>query len=411
MSEAAPRPALQSLPEGIVNLTDFEAHAQARMTPSAWAYLNGGAADEQVLRANRAAWDAIKLWPRVLRDLSGGHTRCTLLGRSWSTPLMLAPIAYQRLAHPDGELASAYAAAAQGAGMILSAQASVPMEAVARALREDPAGGGPLWFQLYWRDDRGFMAELLQRVEAAGFEALVLTVDAPVHGARDRERRAGFQLPEDVRAVNLGGRKKPLELVPGQSAMFDGLMPRAATWAEIDWLRAHSRLPLLLKGLAHPADAREAQRRGVAGLVVSNHGGAPSMRCRPRPSCCPCCVPRSAPGCPCWWMGASVAAPMCSRPCAWAPMRCCWAGPMCMPWPRLGRSAWPRPCVCCAMNSRLRWRSPAAGKWPRPGRNGCGHRASDAGPRQRAHSRPSFGAFLPSESLLNAIGAQYHSLR
>jgi 4-hydroxymandelate oxidase len=273
MSEAAPRPALQSLPEGIVNLADFEAHAQARMTPSAWAYLNGGAADEQVLRANRAAWDAVKLWPRVLRDLSGGHTRCTLLGRSWPTPLMLAPIAYQRLAHPDGELASAYAAAAQGAGMILSAQASVPMEAVARALREDPAGGCPLWFQLYWRDDRGFMAELLQRVEAAGFEALVLTVDAPVHGARDRERRAGFQLPEDVRAVNLGGRKKPLELAPGQSAMFDGLMPRAATWAEIAWMREHSRLPLLLKGLVHPADAREAQRRGVAGLVVSNHGG------------------------------------------------------------------------------------------------------------------------------------------
>lgn len=272
MSDATERPALQSLPEGIVNLTDFEAHAQARMTPSAWAYLNGGAADEQVLHANRAAWDAIKLWPRVLRDLAGGHTRCTLLGRTWPTPLLLAPIAYQRLAHPDGELASAYAAAAQGAGLILSAQASVPMEAVARVMREEPASG-PLWFQLYWRDDRGFMAELLQRVEAAGFEALVLTVDAPVHGARDRERRAGFQLPDDVRAVNLGGRKKPLELAPGQSAMFDGLMPRAATWAEIDWLRERSRLPLLLKGVAHPGDAREAQRRGVAGLVVSNHGG------------------------------------------------------------------------------------------------------------------------------------------
>ncbi|MDN3543049.1 MAG: alpha-hydroxy-acid oxidizing protein [Roseateles asaccharophilus] len=272
MSESGERPALQSLPEGIVNLADFEAHAQACMTPSAWAYLNGGAADEQVMRANRAAWDALKLWPRVLRDLCGGHTRTSMFGKTWPTPLLLAPIAYQRLAHPDGELASAYAAAAQGAGMILSAQASVPMEAVARAMRQEPTSG-PLWFQLYWRDDRGFMAELLQRVQSAGFEALVLTVDAPVQGARDRERRAGFQLPDDVRAVNLGGRKKPLDLAPGQSALFDGLMPRAATWSEIDWLRERSPLPLLLKGLCHPEDAREAMRRGVSGLVVSNHGG------------------------------------------------------------------------------------------------------------------------------------------
>lgn len=272
MSAGAGLSPLQQLPADIVNLADFEAHARARMSEPAWAYLNGGAADEQVLRANRAAWDAVKLWPRVLRDLSGGHTRITLLGREWPQPVLLAPIAYQRLAHADGELACAYAAAAQGAGLILSAQASVPMEPIARAML-DEAGRGPLWFQLYWRDDRGFMRELLQRIEAAGFEALVLTVDAPVHGARDRERRAGFKLPDDIRAVNLGGRKQPLSLAPGQSAMFDGLMPRAATWAELDWLREHSRLPLLLKGVAHPDDAREAQRRGVAGLVVSNHGG------------------------------------------------------------------------------------------------------------------------------------------
>ncbi|HEX2010633.1 MAG TPA: alpha-hydroxy acid oxidase [Roseateles sp.] len=272
MSAGAGLSPLQQLPADIVNLADFEAHARARMSEPAWAYLNGGAADEQVLRANRAAWDAVKLWPRVLRDLSGGHTRIMLLGREWPQPVLLAPIAYQRLAHADGELACAYAAAAQGAGLILSAQASVPMEPIARAML-DEAGRGPLWFQLYWRDDRGFMRELLQRIEAAGFEALVLTVDAPVHGARDRERRAGFKLPDDIRAVNLGGRKQPLHLAPGQSAMFDGLMPRAATWAELDWLREHSRLPLLLKGVAHPDDAREAQRRGVAGLVVSNHGG------------------------------------------------------------------------------------------------------------------------------------------
>ena len=265
-------PLIEKLPEALANLADFEAHAQSRVSEAAWAYLNGGAADEITLRANRAAWDALKLQPRVLRDLSGGHTRVTLLGRELRHPILLAPIAYQRLFHADGELAIAHAAAAQEAGLILSAQASVDMEAVAAPMLAETSAG-PLWFQLYWRDDRDFMQALLRRIEAAGFQALVLTVDAPVHGARDRERRIGFKLPGDIRAVNLGGVKKPLDLLPGQSALFDGLMPRAATWREIDWLRSESRLPLLLKGLTHADDAREAIARGVTGFIVSNHGG------------------------------------------------------------------------------------------------------------------------------------------
>ena len=265
-------PTIEALPEGVVNLADFEAPARARLSDSAWAYLSGGAADELTLKANRAAWDSLRLLPRVLRDLSGGHTRVTLLGREIAHPILLAPIAYQRLFHADGELAMAHAAAAQSAGLILSAQASVMMEEVAAPMRAD-GQAGPLWFQLYWRDDRDFMRALLDRIERAGYEALVLTVDAPVHGARDRERRAGFKLPDDIRAVNLGGRKKPLDLKPGQSALFDGLLPRAATWGQIDWLRAHSALPLLLKGVSHVDDAREAIKRGVTGLVVSNHGG------------------------------------------------------------------------------------------------------------------------------------------
>lgn len=265
-------PVIEPLPEGVVNLADFEAPARARLSEPAWAYLSGGAADELTLKENRAAWDRILLHPRVLRNLSGGHTRVRLLGREIQHPILLAPIAYQRLFHAEGELAMAHAAAAQGAGVVLSAQASVEMEQVARAFADEP-GSGPLWFQLYWRDDKDFMRALLRRVEQAGYQALVLTVDAPVHGARDRERRAGFKLPDHIRAVNLGGRKKALDLQPGQSALFDGLMPRAATWNEIEWLRANSSLPLLLKGVTHLDDAREALARGVAGLVVSNHGG------------------------------------------------------------------------------------------------------------------------------------------
>ena len=212
-------PLIEQLPGGLANLADFEPHAQARVDANAWAYLNGGAADELTLRANRAAWDAIQLHPRVLRDLAGGHTRVTLLGRELLHPVLLAPIAYQRLFHADGEVAIAHAAAAQGAGIVLSAQASVPMEDVAAPVLADPTAG-PLWFQLYWRDDRDFMRALLKRIEAAGYQALVLTVDAPVHGARDRERRIGFRLPDHIRAVNLGGRKKPLDLPWGEKRTF-----------------------------------------------------------------------------------------------------------------------------------------------------------------------------------------------
>jgi 4-hydroxymandelate oxidase len=267
----------ETLPPDVVALADYDAHARARLNDNAWAYLAGGAGDEITLRANRAAWDDIRLLPRVLRPLAGGHTRVKLLGRTLAHPVLLAPIAYQRLAHPLGELGSALAASAQGAGLVLSAQSSVALEEVAGAVRDD-ASRGPLWFQLYLQPDRGFTQALVQRAEAAGFEALVLTVDAPVHGARDRERRAGFRLPQGVSAVNLvnPARAAPAAaraLAPGQSALFDDLLTGAPTWADVEWLRSTTRLPLLLKGVLHEADARQAAALGVAGLIVSNHGG------------------------------------------------------------------------------------------------------------------------------------------
>jgi 4-hydroxymandelate oxidase len=261
-------------PPAAVALADYEAYARARLDDNAWAYLTGGAADEITLRANRSAWDDIRLLPRVLRPLAGGHTRVELLGRTLAHPLLLAPIAYQRLAHPLGELGSALAASAQGAGLVLSAQSSVALEEVAGAVRHD-AARGPLWFQLYLQPDRGFTQALVQRAEAAGFEALVLTVDAPVHGARDRERRVGFRLPPSVSAVNLAGAPPVVArpLAPGQSALFDDLLVSAPTWSDVEWLRGTTRLPLLLKGVLHEDDARQAAALGVDGLIVSNHGG------------------------------------------------------------------------------------------------------------------------------------------
>ena len=267
-------PARHTIPPGLVTLADHEQHARTQLDDNAWAYFSGGAADEISLRANRSAWDALPLWPRVLRPLAGGHTRVPLLGRTLAHPILLAPVAFQRLAHPDGELAMAYAAAALGAGVVLSTQASVSLESVAQAVLPDP-GRGPLWFQLYLQPDRGFTQALVQRAEAAGYEALVLTVDAPTSGVRDRERRAGFRLPPGVGPVNLAGLQVPAPsaLSPGQSALFDGLLHHAPTWDDIAWLQSITRLPVLLKGVLHPADARQAVSLGAAGLIVSNHGG------------------------------------------------------------------------------------------------------------------------------------------
>ena len=252
-----------------LTLADQAAQAERLLEPAVWAYLCGGAADELTLRANLSAWQRLPLWPRVLRPLAGGHTRVQLLGRTLAHPILLAPVAWQRLAHPDGEIATALAAAALEAGLVLSTQSSTPLEAVAQAVRGDP-GRGPLWFQLYWQADRGFNRALVQRAEAAGYEAIVLTADAPVQGVRDRERRAGFTPPPGVRAVHL----QDAPAAPAAAGTYcAGLPAHAPSWDDVAWLRGCTRLPVWLKGVLHPQDARQALALGVAGLIVSNHGG------------------------------------------------------------------------------------------------------------------------------------------
>ena len=227
------------------------------------AWLEGGAGDEITVRANEAAWQALALRPRVLRPLAGSHTHMRLLGRDWPTPLLVAPMAHQRVLHPHGEQATALAAAALGAGMVLSCQASTPLEEVARLHLADP-GRGPLLFQLYLQTRREQTEALVRRAEAAGYEALVLTVDAPVQGVRDRERHSGFRLPPGVSAVNL-------PLAPPSD--LPALLASAPTWDDVHWLCQLTHLPVWLKGVLHPDDARQAVLSGAHGLIVSNHGG------------------------------------------------------------------------------------------------------------------------------------------
>jgi 4-hydroxymandelate oxidase len=268
------RTAPHDLPSGLASLGDHERHARVVLDDPTWAYLFGAAADELTHGRNIEAWRELELIPRVLRPLAGGHTRIELLGRERPHPILVAPMAFHRLAHPDGELATALAAAALGAGLVVSTQASCRLEDVAGTFLpgEDR---GPLWFQLYLQPDRAFTLDLVQRAEAAGYEALVLTVDAPVQGARDRERRTGFRLPAGVRAVNLDGLRSPppATLPAAQSALFNDLLLHAPTWDDVSWLRSVTRLPVLLKGVLHAHDAMLAIEHGISGLIVSNHGG------------------------------------------------------------------------------------------------------------------------------------------
>ena len=254
-------------PVDCINLHDHAERATAMMDPAVAAYVDGGAADELTLRANLQGWREIPLHPRVLRPLAGGHTRCTVLGREHPHPLLVAPMALQRLVHPDGERAVALAAAALQAGLVLSAQSSTPAGEVAALHRSEP-GGGPLWMQLYLCNDRGLDLQAVRQAEAQGFEAMVLSVDAPVQGARDRQRRARFSVPA---GLSTGYHRRPP--APGTPGLCVGWVEQATTWDDVAWLRAQTALPLLLKGVTHPDDARQAQSLGMVGLIVSNHGG------------------------------------------------------------------------------------------------------------------------------------------
>jgi 4-hydroxymandelate oxidase len=198
--------------------------------------------------------------PRPLADVRGGHTRIELFGEMLGHPMLLAPLAYQRLYHPDGEQASAMAAHAQDGQIVISTLASQSFDAIARA-----AGRAP-WFQLYWQGSRDATRRLLDRAQATGVRAVVFTVDAPV-------KQTTLVLPAQVGAVNLDAPTHPVSIADGQSQVFDGWMAQAPTWDDLAWLRDQTTLPLLLKGVLHAEDAVRAARLGCDGLVVSNHGG------------------------------------------------------------------------------------------------------------------------------------------
>jgi len=279
---AALPPVLQTIPADIASVSDYERYAQARVAPEHWSYLNGASADGITASENRAAFDRLRLRSRVLVPLQNGGTKMQLLGDTLEAPLLVAPMAYQTLAHPQGEQAIALGAAAVRLGMVVSTQAATPLEALAKGTEPQSQQQAehhtpcPLWFQLYIQPDRDFTLQLAKRAARADYRALVVTVDAPVNGLRNAEQRAGFALPREVRAVNLDGMRTPTTRTAGagQSAVFgSGVIDYAPTWQDLRWLVQHSRLPILVKGILHPADAQKALDTGAAGIIVSNHGG------------------------------------------------------------------------------------------------------------------------------------------
>ena len=244
----------------ILNLFDFEKMAEGVMSKMAYEFVASGAADEFTVKWNREALDKIKIQTQVLNDVTKLDTKVSLFGMELPYPILIAPTAFHKLMHPEGEIATARGAGAASAIYVVSSFTTTPIEEIAKVATQ------PLWFQLYVVDDRTFVKDLVQKVEAQGCRALCVTVDTPVSGSRDRQQRAKFKLPDDL---------KPPYMIDtsfaskGQALTFK----RPLTWKDIEWLRSVTKLPVLLKGILNPEDAEKAIKVGASGIIVSNHSG------------------------------------------------------------------------------------------------------------------------------------------
>lgn len=250
--------------ETVLSVAEFEALAQPCMSPMAYGYVAGGAADELTLAANSEDWRRLRLTPRVLVDVSEIDTSTELLGQRLELPILLAPAAFHRLCCSEGERATIEGANQAGASIVLSSFSTVAVEEITAAAKY------PMWFQLYFQPDRGLTGEMVKRAETAGCKALCLTVDTPVLGARHRESRTQFELPKDFRLPNLN--LGAISHRPPRSAIYSGLLNPKLNWKDVEWLCSVTTLPIVLKGVLNPEDAAIASQAGVSGLIVSNHG-------------------------------------------------------------------------------------------------------------------------------------------
>lgn len=261
-----------STPTKPINLFDYQSIAKQQISSMAWDYYASGSWDEMTLRDNREAFERYKLRPRMLVDVSQRDLSTQILGQSLQLPILIAPMAFQCLAHREGEMATAKAAATLGSVMVLSTLATRSMEDVASIRTQ-----APQWFQLYVHRDRALTRTLVERAHAAGFQALCLTVDAPVLGKREKDTQNQFALPQCMELANLST-LKDLEIPykPGESGLFSYFVEQinpALTWADLEWLQSLSPLPVVVKGILRGDDAIRAAEHGAKAVIVSNHGG------------------------------------------------------------------------------------------------------------------------------------------
>jgi 4-hydroxymandelate oxidase len=252
----------------LLNVDDYERTAQERLDASIYDYIAGGSWDEVTLRENRTAYDKWRLRPRFMVNVEHRDLRMNILEDTLSLPIGVAPSAFHKLMHADGELATARAAGAAGTVMCLSIMATTSLEDVAGA------ASGPLWLQTYIFRDRDLTLNLATRAKAAGYRALVLTVDTPVLGRRERDPRNKFELPAGIEMRNV-------TMPPSGPGEYESPMVRfirqqidpSLTWREVEWFVKTVQMPVFVKGVLHPEDARLAAQCGVSGIIVSNHGG------------------------------------------------------------------------------------------------------------------------------------------
>ncbi|HKW14406.1 MAG TPA: alpha-hydroxy acid oxidase [Candidatus Krumholzibacteria bacterium] len=254
-----------------LNLFDFERVAEAKLLKAVFDYYAGGAFDEVALRASRAAYEHIPLYFHALVGVAERNTATTVLGEKVSMPVLIAPTAFHRLAHADGELATARAAGKARTLMIVSTLSNTAVEDIAATAT------GPLWFQLYIYKDRNATRDLVARVEAAGCRAIVLTVDAPILGPRERDVRNRFALPSHLSVQNLvaagQGTVAGEESGSGLATYINTFIDPSISWRDVEWLRSITKLPVIIKGIVRADDARRAVEAGARAIVVSNHGG------------------------------------------------------------------------------------------------------------------------------------------
>ena len=258
--------ALTQIPEYLQTIADYEKQAKLHLSDMVWSYLQGGAMHEISLRDNQEQFSQIQLLPRMLRDLTHGHTQIELFGQRFAHPIFLAPIGHQQQFHAEAEAASALAAEVMQSNIIVSTFTNTH-------LQQFNTDNPNKWFQLYWQGAREKSLALVKLAEAQRFSAIVVTVDSPHTGIRDRERQAFFHLPEGMQHPHTPTHIPLPELQAGEHPVFQGLMKIAPTWQDIAWLIENTHLPVILKGIVHPEDAKLAYQQGVKGLIISNHGG------------------------------------------------------------------------------------------------------------------------------------------